>query len=264
MQISKSRIKITTHQYEFELQLIEYKIKSHFFNFRVNNNGITEIEGHIIVEDLTNSENKSTSIAKLNNIKVLQESSLYDIINGKITIKCYERELIDAVFFYIHCRFPKVQTISIYDTSYIPCIRESSDTIDLLIYSIALYEKTWYENAFNAYIKPLDKYNAYRYQVEQYASIQTKSQTPWMMMYILMTHGNIYTSTMVEDNKEQYEKLYIETTTFPQFLRAINDSIPNQFRCRFFKDWLEDFIRKYIHVERDWYFDLYPRFDIIE
>lgn len=76
------------------------------------------------------------------------------------------------------------------------------------------------------------------------------------MMYERMIHGNRYTYKMTHDNIAEFKKIYLESDTFPHFLQEINHIIPIQFRCRFFKDWLEDFIKQYIIIERDWYVDL--------
>jgi hypothetical protein len=258
MEVSTSKISITTGNCHFNIDLTEYISSYHFFHFSVYNNESTCIEGHITLEKLSSSERiesyENTTI--LHKINALQECSLHDILDPRITYPHGERELIDAVFLFIKSRFSTIKTIRLNDTSYIPCIRESSDTIDLLVYSIALYEKTWYEDKLNAYITPLDKYNTYRSQIDYYASNETKKSITWQLMYEKMIHGNRYTNKFIDDNRAEFEKIYIESNTFPQFLQEINHIIPIQFRCRFFKDWLENFIRQYIIIEREWYIDL--------
>ena len=258
MELSTSKIPITTTNHHFYIDLIEYISSYHFFYLSVVNNESTCIEGHITLEKLTTTKGivSYENTAILQKINALQECSLHDILDPHRMDSCVERELIDAVFLFIKSRFSTIQTIHLNDTSYIPCIRESSDTLDLLVYSIALYEKTWYEDKLNAYIIPLDKYNTYRSQINDYASTETKKNITWQMMYERMIHGNRYTYKMTHDNIAEFKKIYLESDTFPHFLQEINHIIPIQFRCRFFKDWLEDFIKQYIIIERDWHVDL--------
>jgi len=257
--------KITTPHYEFELQLKERMSHYHTFYFLVGNKAKPCLEGHITLENLSKNDRFSSFEYTANLIKIdaLQECSLQDITEEYTEKHSFGKEMIDAILYFINCQFPLIKTISLDDASYIPCIRESSDTLDLLVYYIALHKKTWYEDKMNAYMKPKEKYDAYRAQVDNYGTKETKAQKSWEDIYIRMMRGNNYTIEMLDTHKDKYKDIYEKSETLPEFFVSLNKSIPRKYKCRFFKDWLESFIKEYITIERTWYIDLFPKIEPI-
>jgi hypothetical protein len=267
MSRSLKRFHFTTPHYEFELRVTEQKIGMHTFHFMTGNEKQPCLDGIVTLENLTGNEryNSKQYTAKLMQIEALQECSLRDINDEYMQRYSFGKEMLESILFFIHSQFEMISSITLNDTSYIPCIRNTtlSNTLDLLTYSIALYGKTWYEDKLNAYLSPKHKHERYRSQVDNYSSSDTKNKYKWSDFYILLMNGNIYTRQIVEQYQEHFETLFMESKTLPEFFRGISRVVPRDSKCRFFKDWLEDFIKQYITLEREWTIDLYPRIEVI-
>ena len=54
--------------------------------------------------------------------------------------------------------------------------------------------------------------------------------------------------TTIKDVEEQYKL----SRSFPDFFTYLNSQINRYERCRFFKDWLEEWIGSQIVIRRDW------------
>lgn len=143
MQINPTYLKFTTPHYKFELTLIESNTTMHSFNFIVGSKLNPCLEGNIILENRTNDDrlDSMTNTANLIKINALQECSLDDISDEYMAKYSFGTELLDSIIYFINSQFPTIKTVSFTDSSYIPCIRDSPDTLDLLVYSIALYKK---------------------------------------------------------------------------------------------------------------------------
>ena len=259
-------LKFTTSHYNFELVLKETRTPLHMFSYIVGNKDKPCLEGNIILENTSNNNrfDSMENTATLIKIDALQECSLNDINDEYMEKYSFGTELLDSLIFFINSQFPSIMSMSLNDASYIPCIRESNDTLDLLIYSIALYKKTWYENKLNAYIKPKEKYNTYRKQVELYGSKETKQSLDFIDIYKLVQHASEFTKNIFNTRYEEFESIFKKTETLPDFFKSISNRIERNKKCRFFKDWLERFITSYIHIERTWYFDLFPKIEIFD
>lgn len=258
-------LKFTTPHYSYELTLLESHTPLHKFIFIVGNKDKPCLEGSIILENNTrnNRFNSLVNTAKLIKIDALQECSLEDISDEYISKYSFGKELLDSIVFFINSQFPMIYTMSLNDASYIPCIRDSKDTLDLLIYSIALYKKTWYEEKLDAYIKPKEKYDEYRKQVEKYSSIENKNKYAFIDIYKLILHASIFTKEIFDKHYNDFEKIFNTSETLPDFFKSISKKIERKDKCRFFKDWLESFISSQVLIQRIWYFDLYPKIERI-
>ena len=171
--------------------------------------------------------------------------------------------MLDAIIFFINSRFESIKTISLNDTSYIPCKNNNGKTLDLLTYSIALYKKTWYEQKADAYILPKEKHDNYRRQVEEYASKDTKDKITFNDIYEIITK-NTFAKNIMSTNKEMYENMYEESETLPEFFQRLSKTIKREEKCNFFKEWLEKFIYKNISVTNAWNIDIYPKVTVIK
>lgn len=264
--MSEQILKFTTPHYKYKLTLTETIHPLHKFTFIVGNKDKPCLEGSIILKNTSknNRYNSMENTATLIKIDALQECSIDDINDEYMAKYSFGTELLDSILFFINSQFPSITTMSLNDASYIPCIRESKDTLDLLIYSIALYKSTWYEMKLNAYIKPKEKYDMYRKQVELYGSKETKGLLDFIDIYKLILHSSEFTKNIFDKNYEEFENLFKKSETLPDFFKAISKKIQRNEKCRFFKDWLERFITSYIHIERSWYFDLFPKIEVIK
>lgn len=262
---SEIQLKFTTPHYRFKLGITRTFQPLHKITFLTGSREHPCLEGNIILEN--NSKNSRfdsmVNTAKLIKIDALLECSLEDITDEYMIKHSFGTELMEAILFFINHQFPQIKTISLNDASYIPCIRESKDTLDLLIYSIALYKNTWYEKKMGAYIKPKERYETYRQQVEFYGSKKRKDILEFIDIYKLILHGSEFTRDIFEKNYSEFEQIYLTSETLPDFFKVLSRKIKRTDRCRFFKDWLESFISSQIHIERTWYIDLYPKIEVI-
>jgi len=174
------------------------------------------------------------------------------VLDDKHTFDKYSfgKELLSWVVQYIKGNFKHVEYLQLDDESYIPCNRESNETLDLLTYSIALYGKTWYELHFNAIISDKNLYNTYLSQVETYKSNATKSEILWdrfFLQYVTLP----YAKDIITANEEYYKNMYDTSLNFPEFFRKVKDGI-GENKCKFFKGWLQEFISSHININRRW------------
>ena len=260
-------LKITTPHYKYELIITETRKEPlRTFTFITGEKNNPCLEGIITLENNSknNRYNSMANSASLIKINALQECSLDDITDDYMAKYSFGSELLDSIVFFINSQFPSIKTISLSDRSYIPCIRDSTNTLDLLTYSIALYKNTWYEQKLNAYMKPKEKYDKYRKEVKIYGSNKTKQSLEFIDIHKLILHSSDFTRDIFNKNYVEFEEIFKTSETLPDFFKAINKKIKRSDKCRFFKDWLESFIESYIHIERTWYFDLFPKIEPIK
>ena len=246
-------LEFQTPHYTFQMKIT--KKEDMFYYFSVGDDIIPCLEGIIILE------NQSATLIKLD---ALEECSVEDINQEYLNTYSFGKEMLDAVIFFINSQFPSIKTITLDDTSYIPCKKDVGDTLDLLTYSIALYKKTWYEERTNAYILPKEKHENYRRQVEEYASKDTKNNIKFHDIHDIIRMKNMFTVNIINTNIQMYEKMYEESNTLPDFFQRLSKTIKREEKCRFFKGWLDSFIKSKITIIREWNFDIYPKITIIK
>ncbi len=259
-------MQIKTSHYEFQMNVIEKRDTFLKYHFIVGDTKNPCLEAHITLESLhTNNRFKQfENMAKLNKIDALEECAVNDITTEYLEKHSFGKEMLDAIIFIINSKFPSIKTISLDDSSYIPCNRAIGNILDLLTYSIALYKKTWYEEKLNAYILPNEKHITYRKQVDIYASEETKNAMKFDDFFTYVAKGtNPFAEEVLTNNYEKYKKIYETSDTFPIFFQEISKTITRENKCNFFNRWLMNFISSYVNIERTWYFDLYPKFTII-
>lgn len=256
-------LKITTAHYSFEMIVTKYISIIDVYTLKVINNDNPCLEVNIISHNTSGIPrfDPFSNTANLININAIQESSLDDILDEYMVTHSFGTELVEAVTFFINSQFPNTTTVRLYDTSYIPCIRESIDTLDLLIYSVALYKKTWYEHKLNAYIKPREKYDKYRRQVEEYGSKEKKSSIDFFDIYILVLQSSMFSQEIFNEKYAEFEEIFKNSETLPDFFKSISKKVDRNKRSRFFKGWLEEFISSQINIEREWHYDLFPKIE---
>lgn len=162
-------------------------------------------------------------------------------------------ELLYAFISIIKANYPYVKAISLRDASNIPCDRQSNDTLDLLSYNIALYGKSWYEINAGAVLsnkRILDRYNK---QIINYMSPSTKKNIPFSnIISIVRTSRNNYALNYINEHFNTYKNMFDTSESFPEFFNKMKTTIEARNKCKFFKDWLEIFVKEYITLERDW------------
>ena len=262
----KTYLEFQTPHYKFQMKITKTENSHVRYNFMVGDYKQPCLEGIITLENKSSNSRYDiyNNTAKLIKLDALEECSVEDINQEYLNTHSFGKEMLDAVIFFINSQFPIIKTIRLNDTSYMPCKRDTGDTLDLLTYSIALYKKTWYEERTNAYILPKEKHEEYRRQVEEYASRDTKDKFTFYHIYSIIAEGNTLTANIIDTNKEMYKEMYEESETLPEFFKKLSKTIKREEKCRFFKGWLEEFIHKKITVTREWNFDIYPKITVIK
>jgi hypothetical protein len=246
-------LEFQTPHYTFQMKIT--KKEDMFYYFSVGDDIIPCLEGIIILE------NQSATLIKLD---ALEECSVEDINQEYLNTYSFGKEMLDAVIFFINSQFPSIKTITLDDTSYIPCKKDVGDTLDLLTYSIALYKKTWYEERTNAYILPKEKHDNYRRQVEEYASKDTKNKITFHDIHDIIRMKNVFAVNIINTNIQMYTEMYEESSTLPEFFQRLSKTIKREEKCRFFKGWLDSFIKSKVTIIREWNFDIYPKITILK
>jgi hypothetical protein len=191
--------------------------------------------------------------AKLSNIESLYECVLEENAPELFEKYSFSQELLNFIINYLKINYPYVKNIQLDDESYIPCNRESNETLDLLTYSIALYGKTWYERVYNAKLSNDDDYKEYRKQVDKYISEEFKNSISWEKF--LLIHFNTashFGHNFMKENIDQIKEVYENSKIFPDFFTKIRDIVGTEDKCKFFKSWLQQFINSIIKINRRW------------
>lgn len=258
-------LEFQTSHYKFQMIVNRTLEPFHQFHFLVGDSLKPCLEGVIQLETSINNDRykQHEYTGKLLKIDALEECSVEDITSDYTTKYSFGKEMLDAILFFINSQFIEIKTMSLNDTSYIPCNRDSEDTLDLLSYSIALYKKSWYEEKLNAYLLPKEKHDKYRTQVEIYASKDTKQNISFNEFYHIILSNKPYPTNIISDNLEKYKEMYESSETLPEFFIELSKSLRREQKCKFFKDWLFNFISSKIQIERMWYFDLFPKIKLI-
>lgn len=255
---------VQTSNYKFNLEYIA----------KIHKKGVYD-QGHLFVGDINNPclsitfnlpgirllnthfEDRDISVAFLNKVKYLKECILDS--KEKNSKSSFTKEMIIAVIKEIKKSFPHILHLQLHDSSYIPC-DDDSDTLDLITYNTALYKKSCYEKEFNAYFVPRDTFVEYKCKIEKYASSETKLKYSWKEFYDNhVGNFNPYAKNIFKEKYSEYENLYENSKTFPEFFIALSKTVPREYKCKFFRDWLETFIEAEMNIklQRWWYIDLY-------
>jgi len=194
--------------------------------------------------------------ANLMNIERLKECIMNDVSHEYFEKYSSNIELLNEFLKYIKNNYSYIKEIKLNDSTYIPC--NKTDTLDLLSYYIALHGKTWYEDKYNAYSK--DNYDKYKEQLKNYISKEFKSKISWDIFYakyILL--GSNFAKNIIDNNFEMCKNIFEISKTFPEFFNSINKKIIREYKCIFFKSWLEQFIIDTIKIPREWFIPLHQK-----
>ena len=247
---------IKTEHYSFVLQTTEEFTPLHQIKYIVGNEKKPCLEAYILLPDNERlHELGFTNTAKLAKIDAILECSREDITDNYLEKYSFGNELLQYIIELISSKYPHIKHISLNDTSHIPCNRKTQDELDLLTYSIAKYGKTWYESKMNVHLQSKTLQSRYNNDIKQYMSKEFKSSKSFNDMFNRIQENN-FALKFISQDLDKYEKLYEVSETFPDFFSVLSNLVPRNDRCRFFKDWLEAFIKEYIHVESYWIYDI--------
>lgn len=252
---------VKTEHYTFVLQRVEQFKPLHQVKYIVGDERNPCIEAYVLFPDNERlHELGRTSIATLSKIDALMECSRTDITDNYMEKYSFGTELLQYIINLISVEYKHVKYISLNDNSHVPCNRKTKDELDLLTYSIAKYGKTWYEIKMNVHLESKTKQQRYDKEIKNYMSEELKSIITFDDIY-KQIYKNNFALNFISTNLDFYKNIYDESTTLPVFFTKISDLVPRSDRCKFFKDWLEWFIKNYISVESYWIYDI-PRQNI--
>lgn len=188
-------------------------------------------------------------ICILHQIDALEECAQQDVKSNSASLGL---ELLYAFINILKTNYPHVTHISLRDASYIPCNRRLQDTLDLLSYDIALYGKTWYEMHAGAHLPTLSKQQRYEKEIATFLSNEAKSEYTFHNLLAFINKHNDFAFRQMQTKATEYEEAYKEAKCFSDFFRILKRDVDKQDVCRFFKEWLELFVQKWVRIERDW------------
>ena len=253
-------VKVQTDHYNFNMTVTEKHYDSYIsYTFLVGDSEKPCLKLYITYP-LTDDKYaiEQSKIGALLNIDALLKCSLDDINENYIQKYSFGQELLTTVDHIVKTYFPYVQSISLYDASYMPCHRPTKDSFDLLTYSIALYGATWYEIKRKAYIPDVPNRTFYKNKIVKYISNEYKSSiTEEAFLRKIQFSSNEFAKDFLHKNYQTIRDLYKTTQTFPEFFQGLRNFIPREDRCKFFDNWLPAFL-DINKVSRDWQYDLYP------
>jgi len=259
-------IRVGTPHYEFNM-FVEHKINAfHSITFLIGSKSDPCLNAEIKVENRTGNQRMNIQINKgiIYNIASNKSCALGEHITEDYMEKhSMGKEILEAILYYIHDKYPAIARIKLNDMSNIPC--SSVESLDLITYSIALYGKTWYEQKMGAYIENKQTYTMYQESVGRYISKETKASLSWSDIYNKMkSKEGTYISEMLQKHYTDWEELFNKSETLPLFFKELSKYIPRAKKCIFFKGWLEAMIHSYVSpIERSWTIELKPLIDTI-
>ena len=204
------------------------------------------------------NEGKETDMAILNHTASLVDLSLKHIENDYQESSSIAKEIFDFVRAFLKQMFPGVKYLQVQDESQKPCNREKDQVLDLLVYSVALLEKTWYEMKLpNMYCMPKETQEEYRKQIEIYAGEENKKSYPFeQFLQLVQSSENTFAKEIFASHATQIEDVYSKSPTFPGFFKLLSTIVPKKEKSRLFFQWLERFLEPQITIPRHWQCDL--------
>ncbi len=188
-------------------------------------------------------------ICRLHNIDALVECSQKDTNDPDAS---FGKELLYAFISILKANYAHVTQLNLYDASYIPCNRAENDTLDLLTYNIALYGKSWYETVAGAYLTNPKHNQRYKQEIQKYINPTKKQELQFSILLTIINKHNDFAYQYIHNNQSTIANMYESSATFPAFFQKLKNVVPVKEKCKFFKGWLQAFLKDYVHIERDW------------
>lgn len=161
------------------------------------------------------------------------------------------KELLYAFISILKANYSHVTHINLRDTSYIPSNRKQN-ALDLLSYSIGLYGKTWYERVAGAYVSSPSMQNIYEHGITTYRNPMTKNTYTFADIMRVISRHNEFARQYMQPRIILYETMYNEAHTFSEFFQNLKQTVDPANACRFFKEWLDAWVLKFVEISRDW------------
>jgi hypothetical protein len=241
---------VKTPNFKYALIVQEIMSPIHKLKFFVENERTPCLEASVFMKDVDERFLHLISEAAFHKIDALKECALESPGSDEPS---FGTELLYSFINNLKANFSYVNTLTLQDYSYIPCNREDGDTLDLLTYNIALYGKTWYELKAGATLESQTYQNQYENEIKHYLSLVPHIDMPFVQFIENIARRNDYATSKLFPELASIEETYNTSSSFPEFFQYLNKHyVTKQDKCKFYKDWLEEFINSKVHVRRSW------------
>jgi hypothetical protein len=241
---------VKTPNFKYALTIQEILTPIHKLKFFVGNERTPCLEASVFMEDVDERFQHLVSEAAFHTIDALKECALE---NPETDVPSFGVELLYSFINMLKANHPYVKTLTLQDYSYIPCNREDGNTLDLLTYNIALYGKTWYELKAGATLESQIHQAQYEDEIKKYQRLTPHTDMPFDTFIVNITRKNDYAISKLYPALTSLKEKYNDSKSYPDFFKYLNETyVTKQDTCKFYKDWLEEFIDSKVVVRRSW------------
>lgn len=220
----------------------------HKLNYLVGEERGPCLEASVYMPDIDERFQYLISEAHLHQIDALKECIVESVDHASAS---FGTELFYSFLNILKVNHPYVTTVSLQDSSYIPCSRDDKYTLDLLTYSIAYYGKTWYELKANAYLESEKDQARYNQEISNYMASVPKDILPFER-FVDKIRKNDFAFETIYPRLSELQTIYDTASSFPEVFQYLNSFVGKEDKCKFYKAWLEQFIGSMITIKRDW------------
>jgi hypothetical protein len=167
------------------------------------------------------------------------------------------RAMLDCVNRMVRQNHPQITSVSLHDTSDMPCHREYTEDLDVLTYFLGCDGITWYERNLGAYLTPESLWDTYRAEVKAFCSKENKLETDFATLHrCVVESGNVFAIDTFHIHSAILRTIYANCGTIPEFFQILGTIVEKTEKARLFQRWLTTFVSSHIHIVRDWKYDL--------
>lgn len=174
------------------------------------------------------------------NIASLQFLNFYESCSpkGLIRSKGTRHMLTTAVYFLIS-HYPQVKHIRFTDSSHVKCFQINDKVYDISLSSLyfVIHNQTWYEKYFHAYFENPEFQKKYESRKKQFQESNDLFNFTQFIQYFQIPPQYIPILAPIYQNSDSYS----------DFFQKLQKQHSEQF-CPIIRDWIHDFIEKYIGV----------------
>jgi hypothetical protein len=190
---------------------------------------------------------------KLISIKNIQTCITNEMSEDDFNNKSFSKELVNWAINHVKHNYKHITKITLDDASYIPCDLRTNDILDLYTYNIAHKGETWYEFHFKAKIENPQRWKQYNEEITKYTSKEFKNTYTFdIFFYDTIVNYNEFATNLIKANYSSVKELFETSDTFPIFFEKLKGIYTKKDKCKFYKNWLEVFIKTKVIFEKRW------------
>jgi hypothetical protein len=152
--------------------------------------------------------------------------------------------MINTAFHVCMRMFSWITSFKFTDTSSKTCISNKATTgVSLSAYSVALYDKTWYERSFGAEVMNLDDRKKYKGYIQRLSQPEYKNM-PWNVFYTNFITNYGRNNPKEQINLDVIKDTYLVSKTYREFFDLLQYKIRNKEElCLTLQLWVENIIK---------------------